>query len=165
MGLAEDLLTILTNYSGGYKLMRKRLITGNDFSYPKNKSEIKDQSIRTTLTRLKNKGLVKNINGNWKITTNGKIFIKEHKITKNEHFRNNSKQSKKDLIIIFDIPENLKKKRDWLRKELVSLGFSIIQKSVWLGPSPLPEGFIEYISKIGLISCLRFFKVREEDLI
>ena len=169
MGLTEDLLIILTNYSGGYKLIRKRLITGNDFHCRENsnhhQSEIKDQSVRTTLTRLKNKGLIKNTNGDWKITGNGRIFIEERQITRNKHFKTNLKQNKKDLIIIFDIPERLKKKRDWLRKELISLGFKIVQKSVWLGPSPLPREFMEHLSQIGLISCLRFFKVREDDLV
>lgn len=46
-------------------------------------------------------------------------------------------------IIIFDIPEKLRKKRDWLRLSLIALGFSILQKSVWCGKMKIPEEFID----------------------
>ena len=35
----------------------------------------------------------------------------------------------------------------------------MIQKSVWVGPSPLPKEFMNYISKIGLKSTIKTFKL------
>lgn len=46
-------------------------------------------------------------------------------------------------IVIFDVPEKLRGKRDLLRKELTEFGFMQLQKSVWAYPYPLPEEFID----------------------
>jgi DNA-binding transcriptional regulator PaaX len=75
------------------------------------------------------------------------------------------KNKDKNLIIIFDIPEKERQKRDWLRGELVALGFVSLQKSVWFGPAPIPKKFIEYLAKMNIISYLKFFKATETDLV
>lgn len=169
MGFADDLLTILTDYSGGYKLMRKRMYGIHEFcadsTYQTKLQKIKDQTIRTTLYRLKKSGLVENKSRIWKITKKGAAFLDKRLRLKLLHFQPISKSKKKDIIIIFDIPENERKKRNWLRNELKSLGFMLIQKSVWLGPSPLPKEFIKYLNKIDIVPHLRFFRVNEDDLI
>jgi len=68
------------------------------------------------------------------------------------------------LIIIFDIPEKKKRYREWLRTELVGFGFTLIQKSVWLGPA-LPKEFVEYLNEVKLLKHVRFFRATENDLI
>lgn len=68
------------------------------------------------------------------------------------------------MIVVFDIPEKKRRYRDWLRSELVSFDFDLIQKSVWFGPS-LPPEFIEYLDKEGLLKYVRFFRAEEKDLI
>src|SRR3990167_471758 len=60
------------------------------------------------------------------------------------------KSSPKNLIVMYDIPSGLKKERDWLRRHLVKFGYIMIQKSVWLGPSPLPKEFLSYLKKIEI---------------
>jgi hypothetical protein len=35
----------------------------------------------------------------------------------------------------------------------------MIQKSVWVGPSPLPKEFLEYIEKIKIKDGLKIFKL------
>jgi DNA-binding transcriptional regulator PaaX len=42
-------------------------------------------------------------------------------------------------IIVFDIPEKLKKVRDLLRKELAEVGFKKLQASVWVSPDECEE--------------------------
>ena len=37
--------------------------------------------------------------------------------------------------------------------------YLMIQKSVWLGPSPLPSEFVSYTKSIGLDSCIKVFHV------
>ena len=39
-------------------------------------------------------------------------------------------------IIIFDVPEKIRGKRDLLRKELAAFGFTQLQRSVWAYPLP-----------------------------
>ena len=67
MSLVEDLLVILTSYSGGYKLMRQKLLMPT-YPWPsyykkqvltqgqkiKEIKEVKEKILKTTLSRLKN---------------------------------------------------------------------------------------------------------------
>ena len=59
-----------------------------------------------------------------------------YKITFSNHFKNDSP---KNLIVMYDIPHNMKVERDWFRRHLIKFGYIMIQKSVWVGPSPLPK--------------------------
>lgn len=42
-------------------------------------------------------------------------------------------------LVIFDVDENMRNKRDELRRWLVKLGLRLMQKSVWIYPYPLEE--------------------------
>ncbi len=87
------------------------------------------------------------------------------KDTQNKRFYNTSfssnlvEKSPKNLIVIYDIPEEKKKERDWFRRHLKKFNFIMIQKSVWVGPSPLPKDFIDYVKSIGLRDKLKTFKL------
>lgn len=70
-----------------------------------------------------------------------------------------SKKDPKNLIVIYDIPEKLKKERDWFRRQLISFGYEMIQRSVWVGPSPLPKEFKAYLKLLGLRNKLQTFKL------
>ena len=52
-----------------------------------------------------------------------------------------------------------KKERDWFRRHLVRFGYIMIQKSVWVGPSPLPKDFLEYLNKIKIGDDFKTFKL------
>ena len=67
--------------------------------------------------------------------------------------------SQKNLIVIYDIPEENKKERDWFRRHLKKFNFIMIQRSVWVGPSPLPKDFIDYVKSIGLKDKLKTFRL------
>lgn len=69
------------------------------------------------------------------------------------------KNKPKDLLLIYDIPEGRKKERDWFRRQLKNLDFFMIQRSVWVGPSPLPSDFIFYLKRIGLYKEFKIFKL------
>jgi len=69
------------------------------------------------------------------------------------------KEAPKNLLLIYDIPEGRKKERDWFRRQLKNFDFIMIQKSVWVGPSPLPEEFIVYLKRIGLRKEFQTFKL------
>ena len=70
-----------------------------------------------------------------------------------------SKKDPKNLIVIYDIPESMKKERNWFRRQLKSFGYEMIQRSVWVGPSPLPKEFKIYVKMIGLKNKLKTFKL------
>lgn len=69
------------------------------------------------------------------------------------------KDSPKNLIVIYDIPEEKKKERDWFRRHLKKFNYIMIQRSVWVGPSPLPKDFLDYVKSIDLINKLKTFKL------
>lgn len=53
-------------------------------------------------------------------------------------------------IVMFDIAENQRKKRDYLREKLKELGFGMLQESVFATPHDIVRDFLEYIESIGL---------------
>ena len=69
------------------------------------------------------------------------------------------KHSPNNLIVMYDIPHNLKKERDWFRRHLVKFEYIMIQKSVWVGPSPLPKHFLSYLKEIKIGDKFKTFKL------
>ncbi|MDP2788871.1 MAG: CRISPR-associated endonuclease Cas2 [bacterium] len=69
------------------------------------------------------------------------------------------KDSPKNLIVMYDVSEQKKKERDWFRRQLKNFDYVMIQRSVWVGPSPLPEDFLDYVKNIGLKNQLRVFRL------
>ncbi len=65
----------------------------------------------------------------------------------------------KNMIVMYDIPSEKRRERDWFRRHLKRFGYIMIQKSVWVGPSPLPKDFTEYVKSIGLQNKLKTFKL------
>ncbi|MBI5079142.1 hypothetical protein HZB06_00485 [Candidatus Wolfebacteria bacterium] len=146
----------------------RRKITGMGIPVPDkiDYQKLKEQTLRVTLSRLKKRGLAENKNSTWSITKKGKKYLKNKLIFKIPHFKHlKTASDKKEMVIIFDIPEIRKKQRNWLRGELISLGFIPLQKSAWLGPAPLPKEFVKYLSETNILSYLKFFKATEENII
>jgi DNA-binding transcriptional regulator PaaX len=79
----------------------------------------------------------------------------EHKYFK-YNFGNNAQ---KDMIVMYDIPKQMKKERDWFRRHLKTYDYVMIQKSVWVGPSPLPRDFLDYVKSINLLDNLITLKL------
>ncbi len=44
---------------------------------------------------------------------------------------------------------------------LKKFGYIMIQKSVWVGPSPLPKEFKDYMKEIKLDKCIKTFKLEK----
>ena len=65
----------------------------------------------------------------------------------------------KDLIIICDIPSSQRSERDWLRYQLSKFDYTMIKKNIWVGPSPLPKDFLDYIRSIKLLNKLIILKL------
>lgn len=88
---------------------------------------------------------------------------KKINISKRRYLRSfisdSKKNSPKNLLLIYDIPEGRKKERDWFRRQLKNFDFMMIQRSVWVGPSPLPLEFTDYLKRIGLQKEFKTFKL------
>ena len=127
--------------------------------------KVSRNTFQATLSRLKKKGYVANEKrGVWNITEAGKKYV----LSKLPRLHRTGKKvpaTAKNMIVVFDIPESKRKMRDWLRIELVALGFEMLQKSVWFGPAPLPEKFIHTLDEWSIAPHLKFFSVHEADIV
>ncbi len=168
MSLTKDLLIILTNYNDGYRIMRMRML-GRE-GYPKDmvireEEELKETTIRTTLYRLRKNGLANHEEGIWFITKSGKKYLEKLLGKKKYVYKQKPDQkSVKNMIIAFDIPEKLKFKRELTRDAIKNLNFTMLQKSVWFGPAPLPEEFIKWLRELEVFQYMKFFKAAEHDI-
>lgn len=64
-------------------------------------------------------------------------------------------------LLIFDIPEDEKNTREYLRSELKQRGFYMLQLSVWLTPYPVEPDLQDLITEIGARDYVRYLVVRE----
>lgn len=155
MTTGEEILKILNTTKFYYKG-----IPMNGFLLPvfENKNP---QSVRNEYNRLYKNGYISKKDGNYFINKNGKKFLENKKqILKNfEPIKNNNS---KNLLLLYDIPENKKCERDWFRRTLIKFGFIMIQRSVWVGPSPLPKEFLDYVKSIGLKGSIKTFKLEKD---
>ena len=164
MSLIKEILRITARYYPlGYSQLYEYLYNEDSLGKKLNRN-----SLYTILSRMKTNGLLKREDYKWSITSAGRKFLDKSNSGIKKFFRLekviDNREKPKRLIIIFDIPEKKKRYREWLRLELVGFGFTLIQKSVWLGPA-LPKEFVEYLSEIGLLKHIRFFRADEKDLI
>lgn len=61
-----------------------------------------------------------------------------------------AKETKELKIVLFDIPEKESAHRAWIRQVLKNLKFTMLQKSVWVGTSSLPEEFMNDLRARGI---------------
>ena len=94
-----------------------------------------------------------------KITPKGKEYIKKKQDSLQIFFNTFKKDAPKNLIVMFDIPEGKKAEREWFRFHLKRFNYVMVQRSVWVGPSPLPKDFMNYVESIKLKDCIKTFKL------
>ena len=171
---------LLNVFLGGFdykKLKEKALYpTLPDFSR-KDKIKIDSQLLQkekhklySLLSKLKKQGFVKKEQGGknafWKITLSGEKKYERLKSFLNFPKFNYKKEKANGInIVVFDIPEKDKAKRNWLRYTLVALGFTMLQKSVWAGKNKLPEEFLRALAELGLIDFIHIFKISKTGTI
>lgn len=115
-------------------------------------------SCKSALSRLKKNGYVENMEGNWRITNKGNEYLDARAEVLRQFDSPFTQKSPKNLIVLFDIPEHARNKRDWLRWHLKKFDYEMIQRSVWIGPSPLPKDFVNYLKSIKLHKYIKTYK-------
>lgn len=153
MTILETILADLLSTSLSYKGMRVDI-----FGIPKYKSR-NYGSLRTTIYRLHRDGLIDKNKDGWAITQKGKEYAKKKFDSLAQFESPFPKDASKDLLVIFDIPETQKSEREWFRRHLKRFDYEMIQRSVWVGPSPLPKEFVAYTKEIGLKNTIKTFKL------
>ena len=116
-------------------------------------------SLRTTIWRLHEQCLIEKDLRGWYLTPAGKRYMRKKADSLLEFEFKFSKDAPRNLIVMYDIPENQKAEREWFRWHLKKFNYQMIQRSVWVGPSPLPLEFMEYLKKVKLKDSVKTFKL------
>lgn len=163
MTLTDFLLSMLTDYATSYRTLRKSIFTMANGR----RGGVKVGTIKVLLSRLKKRGLIENPKkGFWQISELGQKYLESKKNLKllTSFSSGSIAQGKKDgqeVIVVFDIPEKYKKKRDWLRRELISFGLKPIQKSVLIGKTRFPSSFVDDLEELDLLPYVHIFVIKE----
>ena len=147
--ILKDLNTSTLNYKGGRV---------NFFGIPKFKNYSRN-SLSGTLAYIQKIGLAEKNDERLILTLKGQKYIKRKIDSLQQFYFNFDKNAPKNLIVMFDVPETRKAEREWLRWHLKKFNYFMIQKSVWVGPSPLPKEFLDYIEKIKIKDGFKTFKL------
>lgn len=117
--------------------------------------------------KLKRNGLIQEKTENKKkifaITNKGINKLTEMRLKVNKrppsfYYPKNDVENK-FTIVIFDVPETERRKRDWLRSALKNLDLRMIQKSVWIGKTKMPKQFLEDLNKMRMIDFVEIFEI------
>lgn len=122
-------------------------------------------TFKQLIDRLTQKGYIKvkslQPNEGIILTSKGSQRLLNLALTKGE------KKKRKDgkwLMVIFDIPEKLRKLRNFFRETLCLLGFKKLQKSVWVCPYDVLEEIQKIIQGYSLQRYVRLFLIQEQEM-
>src|SRR3989338_43100 len=118
----------------------------------------KKESVRVALSRLHKKGYVNNSNLGWSVTNKGKKYIGGIRLLGyiTSPFQKNPPVN---TIISFDIPEQDRTFRNWLRNQIKIFGYKMLQQSLWIGPGPLPSLFLKRLEDLNIRKYIKTFKI------
>lgn len=156
MSIKEEILEILNTPKFYYKG-----IPMNAFFLPAFQNHNKE-SVRNNFYYLNKNGFIEKSDGHYVLNKKGKDFLNTNKKQQLKNFESIENNNPKNLLLLYDIPESKKNERDWFRRTLIKFGFIMMQRSVWVGPSPLPKEFLGYVKSIGLKDSIKSFKLESE---
>jgi len=119
---------------------------------------IHEGTLRVSLSRLRAKDYIRHSKEGWKITKGGEYYLSSR--YRLSYFSSPfTKTSPANIIISFDIPEREKALRNWLRNQIKIFGYKKLQKSLWLGPGPLPKDFLHRLQELNIKEKVKVFKI------
>jgi len=171
-----DLFDILTSgYTESYRKSQRTLKSGApQFKTDWAERYTERQKFYSLLNQLKNQGLVeKKIAGPkktiWKITKKGidrlSFLTEKLEVLSLGTGKYKVEKDKNLKIIVFDIPEAKRHKRKWLRDTISGLGFSLLQRSVWIGKDKIPEEFIVDLRELDILGYVHIFEINKRGTI
>lgn len=169
--LTGELLDVfLTTYPDSYRKLRT-ISESAPVRRNRVKSAQKSQNQRfyALLNQLKRNGLVqknkRESGAIWKITKRGLAKLRLLRENREDIGTYMKKKDKKFKIVIFDIPEEERHKRSWLRSVLVSLDFNLLQKSVWIGKNKIPERLLHDLRRKSMLEYVHIFEVSKKGTV
>ena len=148
--LADEIIALL--FSSGSTYIYKKIL----WERIQERRTIEKNVFRQNIYRLNKKGIIKNSDGKYALSKKGRLlYASPYKTILATPLET------KRIIVLFDIPESKKKVREWLRMQIRLWGFTMIQKSVWLGHGPLPEEFDERLRLLGVEKNVKVFNVQK----
>ena len=132
------------------------------------------QQFHRTLQYLKRQGLVvkRNTEGSvrWALTKRGSGRLQQYRQSRTDPFSRSHINFEKPkgggiTIVTFDIPEKERRKRDWLRVCLAEMGFTMLQKSVWMAKGAAMEDFIHALRNRELLDYVYIFMVTRQGTV
>jgi len=126
------------------------------------KSAIRRRNFQNLLYKLKKEGLIAESGARLKLTHQGreKVDVLRERLNKNLPQVDYRKEKSDNFkIVIFDIPENERQKRNWLRSILANLDFVMLQKSVWVGKNKIPEDLLKDLEKFALLPFVEILEI------
>lgn len=153
MSITEEILKELWKTEFNYKGVKV-----NIFGIPHFNKYLK-RNVRTSIDRLKKRGLIEKELAGIVLSKSGKVYIKRKIDSLKKFDRPKNISKNKNLLVVFDIPIEKKAEREWFRWHLKKFDYEMVQHSVWVGPSPLPKNFIKYVEEIKLKKCIETFKL------
>jgi DNA-binding transcriptional regulator PaaX len=121
------------------------------------------KTVYNSLRNLRQQGLVKKMKKKGKnfffLTSKGelRLLLSKAALARPAHWDNFWR------LLIFDIPEDCRDKRDGLRRLLKINGFVKLQTSVFIHPYPLNREAISFLKQSGLIDYIHIIKASEID--
>lgn len=150
----EFLAMFLTDYATSYRMLRGLPIRGKRTAPdPQEFVRAEKQRFYNLLSKLKREKLIQRAqNGKWRLTVRG--IKRSHTILQRmpPTHTYDPKPSRELILIVFDVPEKERRKRNWLRAALKRLNFRMLQQSVWMGKTELPETFLHDLRRMRLLS-------------
>lgn len=135
----------------------------------------KRQSFYSLLNQLKRDGLIvktgRRGSAQWHITPRGLVKLRQRALKRERHPAGipmrayTTEQSSGVVIVAFDIPEKMRKKREWLRENLIALKLKLLQKSVWIGTTRIPQDFIKDLHAQDILRFVHIFSVGKRGTI
>lgn len=155
MSIVGEILEYLWNTEYNYKGFRV-----NIFGIPSFK-KYQRRTIESTIYRLKKKGLIEKELEGIVLSKHGKEYVRKKIDSLKQFDKPKDISQDRNLLVMFDVPVEKKGEREWLRWHLKKFNYIMIQHSVWVGPSPLPKEFKEYLNEIKLDRCIKTFKLEK----
>lgn len=113
------------------------------------------KSIEATYYRAKRKGFIEVKNNKVNLSSHAKQYI--------QPFTAKKLKGDVSLMVIFDIPENLRTKRARFRAYLKLLDFVQVQKSVWISKMDYRHQILDAVSELKLSPYIELFECAKLD--
>jgi len=153
MSIISDIFQELWNTELNYKGMPV-----NFFGIPRF-LRLNKYTLSTSLSRMKSRGLIRRNRGGWRLSQAGRRTFHNNYLLLRRFDSPFRSDASKNLLLIFDIPEVKRKYRNWLRTQLKIYGYTMVQKSVWLGPSPLPKEFRDFACELKIKENIKTYRL------